>query len=207
MRRDLQARAAWVPDDDGGRTWDEAADLAAEWLLEQAAELGLTPMVVTPTRSQWQSGAEVVCAWASRYGAVTPRTNPLLSPGPKAVLAYVPSYKTLTLGMMYARDGAIAVVETIADPMIGWAMATGAVNLVLGATAGMFDSDTEDLLEGISFAGNNGWTRGHGRTMALRALDRYGYIDPNIVCGYMLAHGHHAESVEDLRKLLDARSP
>ena len=45
----LQA-AAWVPDDDPERPWDEAADLAAEWIWGRSEIEGLEPLLV-PTPS------------------------------------------------------------------------------------------------------------------------------------------------------------
>lgn len=39
----LQA-AAWVPDDDPERPWDEAADIAADWICERSELAGASRM-------------------------------------------------------------------------------------------------------------------------------------------------------------------
>jgi hypothetical protein len=44
----LQA-AAWVPDDAPERPWEEAADLAADWIWERSRVEGIKPLLVTNT--------------------------------------------------------------------------------------------------------------------------------------------------------------
>jgi hypothetical protein len=43
--------AAWVPNDDPARSWDQAIDLAARWLWERSEAEGLPPMSVSNTKS------------------------------------------------------------------------------------------------------------------------------------------------------------
>ena len=87
--------------------------------------------------------------------------------------------------------------------MLGWAVEVGAHNLVTEEpTADPRDEASIKVLERLHFYGNNGWTRGFGRDQALRILGDHGYIDPSLVLGYMLAHGHHGKSIERLAALL-----
>jgi len=200
--------AAWVPDDDPERPWDDAADLAFDWVLKRARENRLEPLLVSPTQGQWHSGADAVREMAQRYDAVTPRSNRPHGSMKRAVLAYVPGYDCMDLAAMYARDGVLAVVESVSHPLLGWAVEVKATNLVTGqVTPDTRDVDLVKDLDRVSWHGNNGWTAGFGKNMATRVLSDQASrrsLDPAIVLGYMVARGHHGKAIERLRKVLDS---
>jgi hypothetical protein len=61
-----------------------------------------------------------------------------------------------------------------------------------------------DALAQVYDYGNNGWVSGSfGRTQAKRVIQHYLQgISPDIILGYMLAHGRNAKAVDRLAKLL-----
>lgn len=107
--------AAWVPDDDPERSWDEAAEWAVAWLLEQAHALRSRPLLVTPTQQQWQTGPDVIRRFAHTYEATTNRSRSAQF-RQRPVLAYVPDYGDMNLAASYARNSALAVVESSTAP-------------------------------------------------------------------------------------------
>ncbi|MFJ8107808.1 hypothetical protein [Streptomyces sp. NPDC096132] len=198
--------AAWVPDDDPERSWDEAAEPAAAWLLEQAHVLGGQPLLVTPTQQQWQAGPDVIRRFARTYEATTSRGRGAQF-RQRPVLAYVPDYGDMYLAASYARNSALAVVESHTAPLIGWAMEVQAVDLTTGAvTADTRSPEQRQELERIHGYGNNGWTRGFGADRSASILEdllRQDAIDTDIVVGHMVAHGHDKRSVARLMKIID----
>lgn len=197
--------ASWVPDDDPERSWDEAADLAVDWLLQEASRRGAAPLLVTPTKSQWTSGADSIRWLAQNYEAATTRSSrPSRGQGP--VLANVPDYDTFHFAADQARGASLAVVESVATPLRGWAMEVQALNLLTGeVTPDTRTKEQRELLGRIHWYGNNGWTTGFGRDQASRVLaelQRQGLLDADVVLGYMVAKGHHGKAVDRLEKML-----
>ncbi|WP_156725794.1 hypothetical protein [Streptomyces apocyni] len=161
---------------------------------------------MTPTQQQWRSGPDVIGHFADTYDATTSRGRvPHTSQRP--VLAYVPDYGDMHLAASYARNRALAVVESRAEPLIGWAMEVQAVDLTTGAvTVDTRSPEQRRELERIHDYGNNGWTRGFGAdrsTFILGGLLGQDGIDGDIVLGYMVARGHDGRSVARLAKIIE----
>ncbi|NIL60088.1 hypothetical protein HCB18_27985 [Salinispora arenicola] len=80
----LQA-AAWVPDDDPERPWEDAADLAADWIWGRSEVEGIAPLLVTNT---FQNGVGIGCLdeIARRGGQATPQGKQRFDRGPGAGL-------------------------------------------------------------------------------------------------------------------------
>src|SRR6202008_4087252 len=106
--------AAWVPDDDSERPWDEAADLAADWIWERNKIEGMTPLLVTNT-FQNARGVPSLEEIARRGGQATPQGKQHPERGP--VLAYVPDERSLRLALDLARGYSLAVVESVSFPI------------------------------------------------------------------------------------------
>lgn len=204
--KDLLYSAAWVPDDDPERSWDDAADLAVDWVLREADRLSAAPLLVTPTKHQWTAGASSIRWLARNYAATTPRAKPP-GPGVGPVLVYVPDYDTFHVAAQYARGASLAVVESISHPLRGWAMEVKALNLLTGDTTPDSRSDEQrEQLDRVHWYGNNGWTTGFGKDQATKILNqmkRQGLLDVEVVLGYMIAKGHHGEAVERLDKIIN----
>lgn len=199
--------AAWVPDDDPNRPWDEAAALAVDWVLGEARRLGAAPLLVTPTKQQWDAGAGPIQRFALEYDAATPRSS-RPSPGAGPVLVYVPDYRTFDFAARCARGASLAVVESIGTPLSGWAVEARAINLLTGeVTPDERTAEQRTALDRLHFYGNNGWTTGFGKNQAgkiLLDLRRQGLLDQHMILGCMLAKGHSADAVLRLEKMIVA---
>lgn len=200
----LQA-AAWVPDDDPERPWDEAADLAADWIWERSEIEGVTPLLVTNT---FQNAVGIDCLEeiAREGGQATPQGKQRFDRGP--VLAYVPDERTLKLALNIARGYSLAVVETVSFPLAEWAAGAGAVNLLDGSTSSssLPDDVKADLDHAVFFGGNNGWTGQHEKEHARNHLVRHvqaGRLAPEQAASYVMARGVSDKGAKRLRLLLE----
>lgn len=195
--------AAWVPDDDETRPWDDAAELAAEWILREAAQQGARPVLVTPTQSQWDCGVKIITRFAQQYAALTPRSKGFAK-GP--TLAYVPDYEGMELAANVARSSSLAVVETVSYPLLGWAMEVGALNLLTNEPTPDTRTDSQrKLLDRIHFYGNNGWTTGFGKNQTTRILQDTNAegMACDVILGSMVAKGHGKKAIERLGVIVD----
>lgn len=200
----LQA-AAWVPDDDPERPWDEAADLAAGWIWERSEAEGVKPLLVTNT-FQNARGIESLEEIAREGGQATPQGKGRFDPGP--VLAYVPDERTLKLALNLARGYSLAVVETVNFPLAEWAAGVGAINLLDGSTSasGLPEDVKADLDHAVFFGGNNGWTGSHEKEHARTHLARHvhsGRLAPEQAASYAMAKGVSDRGAKRLRLLLE----
>ncbi|MDE3721373.1 hypothetical protein PWG71_08230 [Nocardiopsis sp. N85] len=200
----LQA-AAWVPDDDPERPWDEAADLAADWIWERSEAESFRPLLVTNTL-QNARGIESLEEIAREGGQATPQGKGQFERGP--VLAYVPDERTLTLALNLARGYSLAVVETVSFPLAEWAASAGAINLLDGSTStSALPDDVKDDLDHVAFfGGNNGWTGPHEKEHARNHLTRHvqaGRLSPEQAASYVVAKGVPDRGAKRLRLLLE----
>lgn len=200
----LQA-AAWVPDDNPERPWDEAADLAAEWIRERSVAEGVQALLVTNT-FQNAVGIESLGEIARAGGQATPQGKQRFERGP--VVAYVPDERTLTLALDLARGYSLAVVETVSFPIAEWAAGACAINLLDGTTSSssLPDDVRADLDHAVFFGGNNGWTGSHEKQNARTYLSdhvRSGRLDPEQAASYVMAQGVSDKGAKRLRELLE----
>ncbi|WP_454294984.1 hypothetical protein [Salana multivorans] len=200
----LQA-AAWVPDDDPERPWDEAADLAADWIWERSKIEGVKPLLVANT-FQNARGIESLEEIASKGGQTTPQGKQRFERGP--VLAYVPDERTLKLALNLARGYSLAVVETVSLPLAEWAAGAEAVNLLDGSvsSSGLSEDVKADLDHAVFFGGNNGWTGQHEKQHARNHLTRHvqaGRLAPGHAASYVMARGVSGTGAKRLRLLLE----
>ncbi|GAA3164039.1 hypothetical protein GCM10010531_15260 [Blastococcus jejuensis] len=200
----LQA-AAWVPDDDPERPWDEAADLAADWIWERGEVEGVKPLLITNT-FQNAKGIESLEVIAREGGQATPQGKERFERGP--VLAYVPDERTLRLALNLARGYSLAVVETVSFPLAEWAAGADAINLLDGSTSssGLSDKVKADLDHAVFFGGNNAWTGPHEKAHARNHLVshvRASRLTPDQAASYVMAKGVSDKGAKRLRLLLE----
>lgn len=200
----LQA-AAWVPDDDPERPWEDAADLAADWIWERSEIEGVKPLLVTNT-FQNARGIESLDQIAREGGQATPQGKQRFDRGP--VLAYVPDERTLKLALDLARGYSLAVVETVSFTLAEWAAGAEAINLLDGTTSSSnLPADvTSDLDQAVLFGGNNGWTGQHEKQHARNHLVRHvqaGRLAPEQAAAYVMAKGASGTGAKRLRLLLE----
>ena len=200
----LQA-AAWVPDDDPERPWDEAADLAADWIWERTRVEGIKPLLVTNT-FQNAVGIQSLDKIARDGGQATPQGNQRFDRSP--VLAYVPDERTLKLALDLARGYSLVIVETVSCPLAEWAATAGAINLLDGSThqSGIPDDVKADLDHAVFFGGNNGWIgqdeKQHARNH-LACHVQTGRLTPEQASSYVMAKGVSDRGAKRLRLLLE----
>lgn len=199
----LQA-AAWVPDGDPERPWDEAADVAADWIWDRSRTEGVRPILVT--NSLQSVGIESLDAIARTGGQATPRSR--RPRGHQPVLAYVPHEASLKLALDVARGYSLVVVETEGFPLAEWAAGVAAVNLLDGTTSSSeLDGEVlSDLDRVVFFGGNNGWTGPHEKEHASRQLVRYvsaGRLTPAQAAAYVMSKGVSHKGAARLRALLE----
>jgi hypothetical protein len=206
---DDELTAAWVPDDDPERDWEEAAEIAVEWMLAEATQHAGDPLLVTPTQHQWDA-TPALHAFTQRFEATTPRGRRALS-GNRPVLAYVPDYDTFSLAAGYARKSVLVIVESESHPVSGWAMEVGATNLLTGeVTKDTRTKEQAKEFERIHFYGNNNWTTGFGKDQSTRILQDMhakGILDRDLLLGYQLAKHHHGKGLDRLAKMVDGIAP
>ncbi|WP_380169786.1 hypothetical protein [Jannaschia sp. R86511] len=200
----LQA-AAWVPDDDPERPWDEAAGLAADWIWARSEVEGVKPLLVTNT-FQNARGIASLDRIAGLGGQATPQGKQHFERGP--VLAYVPDERTLKLALDLARGASLAVVETVSFPLAEWAAAAGATNLLNGRTSSssLPDDVTTDLDRVVFFGGSNGWTGPHEKQHARNHLVGHvqsGRLTLEQAASYVMAKGVSGKGAARLRQLLE----
>lgn len=196
--------AAWVPDDDPQRPWEEAADLAAEWIWQRSEEEEAMPLLVTNTFQNGR-GIRSLQEIAERGGRATPQGKGRFNAGP--VLVYVPDARTLDFALGLAHGYSLAVVESVSFPLSEWAAGAGALNLLDGeTTTSAFPDDVKrDLDFAIGFGGNNGWSGPHEKQHARRALLSHvetGRLEPDAAATYVMAQGVSDKGARRLRELL-----
>lgn len=198
-------RAAWVPDDDPERERDDALALGARWIDRAGGEPSAEPVLITDTR---RSISPAVDQLAERYQHVTPHASHHLPPGAAPVLAYVPSLKALESAIRLAQGSPLAVVESVAHPMRGWALQVGALDLTRPHDAPVtMDARTADALSRLRTYSGNAFAPASDRRDAeavLRQLDAEGLLDRDLVCGAMTAMELSGHAVKKLAKLIDS---
>lgn len=200
----LQA-AAWVPDDDPERPWEDAADLAATWIWKRSDIETTAPLLVTNT-FQNAVGIDCLNEIARQGGQATPQGKQRFERGP--VLAYVPDERTLRFAFGLARGYSLAVVESISFPLAEWAAAADAINLLDGSTSSsnLPDDVRADLDRAVFFGGNNAWTGSHEKEHARAQLVRHvrsGRLTPEQAASYVMARGVSDKGAKRLRLLLE----
>ncbi len=200
----LQA-AAWVPDDDPERPWEDAANLAADWILARSEVEGVLPLLATKT---FRNAVGIGCLEeiARKGGQATPQCKQRFERGP--VLAYVPDERTLQLALNLARGYSLAVVETARFPLAEWAAGAGALNLLDESTSrSSIPVDVKtDLDHAVFFGGNNGWTGQHEKQHARDHLARHvrsGRLSPEQAASYVMAKGVSDRGAKRLRSILE----
>ncbi|MFJ3472171.1 hypothetical protein ACIPJ1_04500 [Microbacterium maritypicum] len=203
----LQA-AAWVPDDDPERPWEEAAELAAEWIWARSEIEDVLPLLVTNT---FQNAIGIRCLGdiARRGGQATPQGKQRFAPGP--VLVYVPDARSLRFALDLAHGYSLAVVESVSFPLSEWAAGADALNLLDGSTSAISlpANVVADLDRAVFFGGNNGWSGSHEKTHARSRLAAHvesGRLSPDEAAAYVMSQGVSDKGATRLRVLLEKYS-
>jgi hypothetical protein len=201
--------AAWVPNDDPKRPWEEAISPAAEWLWERSQAEGAPPLLVSNARSAASWGYADLEEIVRAGGHATPKSRTRQDRGP--VLAFAPTEASLQLAMGLARGYSLVVVEGSLLPLAEWAASAGATNLLTGlSTASQIPDDVRSDLDSVVFyGGRNGWTGPDEKGQAQRYLSphvRAGRLTPDQAAGYALSSPSVSDrGAKQLRDLLSSR--
>lgn len=203
-------KAAWVPDDDPERPWEEAAQWAIDWIEKRCAEEQATAVLITYDQ-HGRTANPTLNRFASRHLSTTLRIGRRgLPSGTGPVLAYVPNEGCLDLAMSLARESSLAVVEGSLYPLRGWAMETKAINLANPEAAPLeVDSALAKEIEHLAFCGHNGYGPGFDRNRArsiLRDLRAQGLLDAEVIRGAVAARGVSPRGVKKLEELINELS-
>lgn len=194
-------QAAWVPDDDPQRDWSVAAALACQWVEGRCSEEGAIGLLVTNTLDN--HGVSELEAFKRRHGWTTRRAGRArVGPGRGPVLSYVPYAEDLEFAMRRARGSSIAVVETDAFPLAGWAAQLRAWDLAHDRETPPLPAHLAEAVERLAFYGNNGFGDRFGRDQARRILSEL--HEPHSVrrlVGALVARGVSARGVKKLGAL------
>jgi hypothetical protein len=125
--------AAWVPDDDPKRSWEEAISLAAQWIWERSRAEGVPPLLVSNAQNAVCWGYADLDEIIRAGGHATPKSQTRHDRG-RPVLAFAPTEGSLRLAMDLARGYSLAVVEGALLPLAEWAAGAAATNLLTGQT-------------------------------------------------------------------------
>lgn len=201
--------AAWVPNDDPKRPWEDAISLAAEWLWERSRAEGVPPLLVSNARNAASWGYAELEDIIRAGGHATPKSRTRHDRGP--VLAFAPTEASLQLAMDLACGYSLVVVEGPTLSLAEWAASARATNLLTGlATRSLIPDDVRADLDSVVFyGGRNGWTGPDEKAQAQRYLNPHiqaGQLTPDQAASYTLS----SPSVSDrgakrLRDLLNHR--
>lgn len=203
VRNATAYRAAWVPDDDPERPWDEASELAVAWTDGEADRLGRPSVLVTNTKGH-QAESGPLASFVGRSLHTTPRSRSV-SIGAGPVLAYVPYGRELAYAVSLARATSLCVVETVSFPVRGWAAAVAAINLLTGEPTPPPDAEVKEELDHLVFNGNNGYGDQYGKRDALsilRGLAGRPDYDAAFIVGYLAGHGISDNGLANIARII-----
>ncbi|MEZ0350152.1 hypothetical protein [Mycobacterium sp. pR1184] len=202
--------AAWVPDDDPQRSWENAICPAAQWVWRRSEAEGVPPLLVSNALNAASWGYADLDEIIRAGGHATPKSRTRHDRGP--VLAFAPTETSLQLAMDLARGYSLVIVEGSQLPVAEWAANAGAINLLTGRPAeSRIPNDVRAALDSaVFYGGRNGWTGPDEKAQARRYLSdhvRAGRLTPDQAAAYVLS----SPSVSDrgakrLRDLLSSRS-
>jgi hypothetical protein len=156
LKVELPRAAAWAPWAEATRDWLSDRDkLAVKWLSDRA-ESDQSPIVLqVPSHAADHRRGGGPIADLARMGAIATYKSRV---GHGATFVDKPDIQLMATAMSTAAGHALAATELPTCPLIGWAMATGAVNLATGEViADARTTDQIDMLEHFISQLYNGW--------------------------------------------------
>ena len=193
--------AAWVPAVPG-RDVGEATRLAVVWTERQCWREHARAIVVTSTRDQFE--VPELAEFSKQHSHVTRRSQQRLA-GEVPVLVYLPDADDLDFAVHLAGSSSLAVVESGAFALRGWAAWLEALDLVSGEPTPGLVEVTKGALERLVFYGNNAFDDDFGKERAravLAELRGRGKLDRDLLLGAALAAGLSAHAVKNLGRLM-----
>lgn len=174
------------------------------WVEAQAAEQGRAAVLVTNA-----FGGQTLDSPLARYVRgrthFTPRSS---RPGFRGVpvLSWVPTREALDFAAGLARGSSLCVVESVAEPVGGWAAEAGATNLLTSAATPPLPPALAEQLDRLAFYGNNAYGDPFGKQMAQRVLEdlaRDGLLDRDTVVGALAARHVSPRGQRQVERMVD----
>ncbi|MHA6628913.1 hypothetical protein ACU61A_26040 [Pseudonocardia sichuanensis] len=200
-------RAAWVPfDPDNGQT-PALLELAVDWIEQECAAQGTRGVLIVP-RKPISDYPQPIQKFATRHEGTSRRGSAPRRMAPGPVLAHSLLLDDLDYAEHLARGSSLCATEWPDVPLVGWAAARGALNLVTGEVTPQPADDVVVLLNHLHFAGNNGWSDGPGRRDAERLLHELQAAAPDLDARYVASYqfGLGNVSADSVKRLLTLAS-
>lgn len=181
--------------------WEEAAELAVEWTDDRCREEDATGLLYVEAHAGDYTDGPL--GWFAGQHTIATRHSRPTGGGKGPVLAYCPNPGWFGDAVRAAHGSALCVIEGLATPMRGWAMETGATNLLTGeATPDTRTDEQRDLHERLAFKGNNAWGDSYAQGSTPRILSqlRDSGLPLEVTIGVMLALGASERGIKSLRK-------
>jgi hypothetical protein len=143
-------------------------------------------------------------AFAKRRSVTTQRSRHRTNSTRSAVVLVDMPDETLMETAVEMGQLALCAIERPNFSLLGWAMETGAENLLTRElTPDTRSEEQKELLQFVKIAGNNGWHDSHAVTIVppMLAKLRDSGLGIDVVCGVMLARGANASGVDKLQRL------
>lgn len=203
-------RAAWIPDDVPDRPWEEAPQLAVDWVEQECLRQGAGAVLVTNTRDG-ASSSPALAAFARRHQQASPRSRwaHRLGDGTGPVLAYVPTAEALDYAISLARRSSLAVIEGQSFPLGSWARETGAIDLTRPDDPPAARDPLAKALDSLVLYSDDAYTSGPDRRQVRHVLHDLAVrrlLDRDVLLGALAARGtsHGLAQFAQFGELVDA---
>jgi hypothetical protein len=196
-------KTAWVPFRPEIGWVDRAHARTVAWTEAECAVRGVKGLLLVYSHANdYDSGP--LGTFAKRHSVTTQRSSHRAnSPRSSVVLVDRPD-ETLMQTAIRMGPEALCAIELPTFSLLGWAMETGAKDLLTGRVTPDTRTDEQmKLLEYLKIAGNNGWHDSHAEMVVppMLAKLRDAGLELDVVCGVMLARGASASGIQKLQRL------
>lgn len=159
-------QAAWAAYQADAELLARREAAAALWTQRRCAEEGLKGVLRVPAYAHsYRDEEDPVSAFARRNIVVTNRGRPAGEHRPHLVSYASP--ELLCSAMLAANGSSICATETPTFPLAGWAMVTGAMDLMSGdVTPSTITTEQSSRLEHLAAQGYNSWSSDPGKRTA-----------------------------------------
>ena len=121
----------------------------------------------------------------------------------------LPNWRDLEYAISLAQGGSLCVIEHPSWPLLGWAMASEARDLVADEVTTGTRAEVDHLLDDLAGQGYNGYSDQTGKRMAGHYLGQLSEmaVGKDVVLSGLIARGVSPYALDVIEKLLPARQP
>jgi hypothetical protein len=204
VQRRSTTKTAWVPFRPEIGWQDRAHTATVAWIEAECAARGVQGLLLVYSHANHYHDSGPLGAFAKRHSVTTHRSShrPNL-PRSSVVLVDRPDETLMQTAIGMGRS-ALCAIELPTFSLLGWAIETGAKDLLTGwVTPDTRTDEQMKLLEYIKIAGNNGWHDSYAEIVVppmLAELQDAG-LELDLVWGVMMARGASASGIKKLKRL------